>query len=529
MNKSTRSLAAVLVAITMLLAGGVVGAQQPNLLTNPGFEPPFVGAGGTPVRQVAQGWAPWHVSGGQTASENIQPEYYAASDVTNGLGVPRIRSGADAQQYHTFFATHDGGLYQRVTGVTAGAMLRFTAYVYVWSSTFDDVNVSEQPGGVVVQVGIDPTGGTDGQSSAIVWSAPTVQYDAYSPYTVSASASAAAVTVFVRTTVSLPVKSTNIYVDDAELVVASSQPRPSVTSTATLTATATITPSATPQRPTNTPDDLGIVPTETLPPSATPLPPSATPLPASATPTQTPLPATPTSTVAQPPTPTATPMSPTPTQDVLVPTQLPVTPSPTSISIGGTPIGVVFPGTITHTVRSGDTVARLAGLYGSSIEAIIAVNGLRSDGFIQVGQVLSVPVRLPPPATSTPTVTPVGVVVPPQPPTATIYVVRPGDTLLRIATRFGTTVSAISQANNITNPNRIQAGQRLLIPVPGGAVVNPPAPQPPAPPQTTYIVRPGDTLFRIAVRFNMPVFRLAQANGISNTNLIYVGQVLIIP
>ena len=523
MQKSTWSLAAVLAAAILLIAGATTSAQSPNLLTNPGFEPPFANAGGTPARLVAQGWTPWHIGGGQTTSENVQPEYYAASDVTNGLGIPRIRSGADAQQYHSFFATHDGGLYQRVAGVTNGASLRFSAYVYVWSSTFDDVNLSEQPGGVVVQVGIDPTGGTDGQSSTIVWSTPAVQYDAYSLYTVDATARASAVTVFIRTTVSLPVKSTNIYVDDAELVVSGAGPQPSATATAT--ATRTPTPSATPLPPTNTPSDLGIVPTETLPPSPTPLPPSAT---LTATLTQLPPTATPIPTVIQPPTATVAPMSPTPTQDVLLPTQPPVTPSPTSITIGGTPIGAVFPGTITHVVRSGDTVARLASLYGSSIEAIIAVNGLRQDGFIQVGQALVVPVRLPPPATSTPTATPVGVVNPPQPPTGAVYIVRSGDTLLRIATRFGTTVSAIARANNITNPNRIQAGQRLFIPGPGN-VVNPPTPQPPVTPQTTYVVRPGDTLFRIAVRFNLPVFRLAQANGITNTNLIYVGQVLIIP
>jgi LysM repeat protein len=43
------------------------------------------------------------------------------------------------------------------------------------------------------------------------------------------------------------------------------------------------------------------------------------------------------------------------------------------------------------------------------------------------------------------------------------------------------------------------------------------------------MVRPGDTLFRIALRLNAPVSALIQANGIVNPNLIFVGQVLIIP
>src|SRR5690348_452899 len=61
-------------------------AQGQNLLTNPGFEKPFVTLDGNPPRQVAQGWSPWNLSGGQSTSENIQPSYFPASDVTDGLG-----------------------------------------------------------------------------------------------------------------------------------------------------------------------------------------------------------------------------------------------------------------------------------------------------------------------------------------------------------------------------------------------------------------------------------------------------------
>jgi len=44
------------------------------------------------------------------------------------------------------------------------------------------------------------------------------------------------------------------------------------------------------------------------------------------------------------------------------------------------------------------------------------------------------------------------------------YIVRPGDTLFRIARRFNTTVDALVAANRITNPNRLSIGQRLIIP-----------------------------------------------------------------
>jgi len=45
----------------------------------------------------------------------------------------------------------------------------------------------------------------------------------------------------------------------------------------------------------------------------------------------------------------------------------------------------------------------------------------------------------------------------------------------------------------------------------------------------TYTVAPGDNLFRISLRFNVPLDALMRANGITNSNLIYVGQVLRIP
>lgn len=509
----------------LLLATFPAHAQGQNLLTNPGFEGSFTSyTDGTPARQVAQGWVPWYVGGGGSSSENVYPEYYPASDVSDGLGKPRIRSGNEAQQYFSFFATHNGGIYQRVTGITSGTQLRFGAYIYVWSSTLDDLDKSEDPGGVVVQVGIDPTGGTDGQSASIVWSAPSVQYDAYSEYSVTATASGNAVTVFVRTTVSTPVKSNNIYVDDASLTIAGQTQPPTATKVNTATPvppTNTIPPIAT-QVPaaTSTPSDNGII-TPTTPPTQAEIPTSTVEQP----PTFTPIP-----TFTPQPTNTVEPASPTPTQEQQLPTEGP-SPTPT-ITIGGTPISNDFPGSVFHTVQAGDTVGKIAELYGSTIDAIIAVNGLNSNAFIKVGQGLVIPVRLAAPATSTPTITPIVPVVPTFPPDVpstgnSVYVVQPGDTLFRIAARYNTTITTIAQLNGITNVNLIRIGQRLVISsaTSGGAPQPTPVPQSPR----SYVVAPGDTLFRIALRFGVPLRQIVQLNGIYDPNRIFVGQVLSIP
>jgi LysM repeat protein len=116
------------------------------------------------------------------------------------------------------------------------------------------------------------------------------------------------------------------------------------------------------------------------------------------------------------------------------------------------------------------------------------------------------------------------------------YIVQPGDTLYRIALQFGTSVQAIAAANGITNPGLIYAGQRLTIPgVDAAPPATPPPVVPPVVPPTTppttavYVVKPGDTLFRIASQFGVPMQSIAQANNIVNYGLIYVGQQLVIP
>ncbi len=91
------------------------------------------------------------------------------------------------------------------------------------------------------------------------------------------------------------------------------------------------------------------------------------------------------------------------------------------------------------------------------------------------------------------------------------WVVEPGDTVFFIARRFGSTVSAIAQANNLANPNLIFPGQRLIIPV------------------LVYTVKPGDSLFLLGQQFGVTVQALAKANRLSPPFTIFVGQQLVIP
>jgi LysM repeat protein len=126
-----------------------------------------------------------------------------------------------------------------------------------------------------------------------------------------------------------------------------------------------------------------------------------------------------------------------------------------------------------------------------------------------------------PAPTSAPTATP-------APPTsgATTHVVQPGENLFRIALRYGTTVDTLAQANGIASPYLIYVGQRLTIP---SATGQPAEPAQPSPGGTTYVVQPGDNLFRIGLRYGMSHIQLAEYNGIPYPYNVYVGQVLRIP
>ncbi|MBW6411526.1 LysM peptidoglycan-binding domain-containing protein [Clostridium sp. YB-6] len=95
----------------------------------------------------------------------------------------------------------------------------------------------------------------------------------------------------------------------------------------------------------------------------------------------------------------------------------------------------------------------------------------------------------------------------------TTYTVKSGDVLSKIATRFGVSVAQLQKWNNISNPNLIYVGQVLKIKGDSSKV-------------TTYTVKRGDVLSKIATRFGVSVAQLQKWNNISNPNLIYVGQVL---
>ena len=107
------------------------------------------------------------------------------------------------------------------------------------------------------------------------------------------------------------------------------------------------------------------------------------------------------------------------------------------------------------------------------------------------------------------------------------HLVQPGENLYRIALRYGVGMEAIIKANNLADPRRIFAGQRLIIPNfdPAPEVVeNPTVASAPA----YHTVRRGETLDTIARLYGLTREQILKSNNISNPNLIYAGQQLLV-
>lgn len=197
-----------------------------------------------------------------------------------------------------------------------------------------------------------------------------------------------------------------------------------------------------------------------------------------------------------------TPVTPAAGSTVIIAVQPSHTTIPVATPIPATPVASTFD----YTVEWGDTLYSIALRYGTTVDAIVALNGLQNASYIAVGQVLKIP------GTGSPT----------TPSTGGEYTVQAGDTLYSIAIRYGTTVDAIQSANGIVNPSLIKVGQKLIIPGRGTTST-------PNTAGTRYVVQADDTLYSIAARFGKNVWDIVVANNLADPALIYVGQELIIP
>ncbi|MEM7533043.1 MAG: LysM peptidoglycan-binding domain-containing protein [Chloroflexota bacterium] len=189
---------------------------------------------------------------------------------------------------------------------------------------------------------------------------------------------------------------------------------------------------------------------------------------------------------------------------------------------------VEIPKTIAYTVLEGESLSYIAEKFNTEMETIRRLNFLLDDN-IFTGQVLDIPYTDGMTAEGLPT---------PTPPPYT-YVIEEKDTLSGIALKFDVPIVEIIASNVQLDPNSLFVGQEIIIPgyqpPAGGAVgalnVNPSAGGNTiaAEDQVRHVVQPGEGLYEIAVKYDVDISAIANANKLTDRNLLRVGQELIIP
>ena len=151
--------------------------------------------------------------------------------------------------------------------------------------------------------------------------------------------------------------------------------------------------------------------------------------------------------------------------------------------------------TNTYVVQKGDSLYSIANKLGTTVSELKKENNLTTNT-LQIGQVLRIPTKEIYEGEEN------------------IYIVKKGDTLYSIAAANNTTVDELKKANNLTS-NILSTGQLLKIP---SALL----------PESTYIVKKGDSLYSIANKYNTTVDELKRINNLTS-NILSIGQALKLP
>ena len=154
-------------------------------------------------------------------------------------------------------------------------------------------------------------------------------------------------------------------------------------------------------------------------------------------------------------------------------------------------------------VKRGETLSEIADRYGTTVNRLMEMNGLRDANDLWAGSRIKVPGNVYSGGGSG------------------NYTVKAGETLSEIADRYGTSVDRLVQLNGLRDANDLWAGSRIQVPGASArpqVAVNKNA--------KTHQVQPGESLSSIADRYGVSMQRLIAINGISNPNQVMAGSTL---
>ncbi len=157
----------------------------------------------------------------------------------------------------------------------------------------------------------------------------------------------------------------------------------------------------------------------------------------------------------------------------------------------------------TYTVLENDNLYDIAKKFNTEVAILKILNNLQSN-ILQIGQVLKLPTSLANQALASDYL---------------IYTIKKGDTLYNIAKKYNITLEELINFNE-QGTTLLNIGEQILIPVKNDNDNNDN--------NLKYVVKPGDTLYNIAKRYNTTADILKNINNLDN-NLLKIGDILTIP
>lgn len=170
---------------------------------------------------------------------------------------------------------------------------------------------------------------------------------------------------------------------------------------------------------------------------------------------------------------------------------------------------------VKHRVRKGESLYILARKYNTSVRAIMRINRLKNSRFIRTGWILKIPVGRKKVYRTT---TAKHIIYDRK---GLRYKVKRGDSLWKIARRFGVTIREIMLINKMKNPT-LRIGQIIYIPSNLVRILRKDIKL------KSYRVEKGDTPYEIAKRFGMKLSLFLKINNLTKNSLIFPGQVVMV-
>ncbi|WP_367366342.1 LysM peptidoglycan-binding domain-containing protein [Leuconostoc pseudomesenteroides] len=180
----------------------------------------------------------------------------------------------------------------------------------------------------------------------------------------------------------------------------------------------------------------------------------------------------------------------------------------------------------TYTVKSGDTLSKIAANHNMSLAQIAILNQISNVNVLRVGQVLKITGSSVTTNQSSANNSNTKITTSTVSTSTATYTVKSGDTLSKIASSNKMTVAQLASLNNITNVNMIKVGQVLKVTQTTTSAQSATSASTSTSNTASYTVKSGDTLSKIAANYNMSLAQIANLNQISNVNAIRIGQVL---